>query len=487
MLNKCCISFLVFFFILNLPKAQSPGNPDAIFTIVQVKDKIPREKLLVNYIKNYFVDCPANKLAGKKTRLDEIINKADLENKQAFDDFTESSYQEALLHPTESEQAMIAAIQSAGKNHDDYLLYAFMNFLAYKQTEKGDVIGAVSSYRMAKKEAIKLADVNLQLRTDVNISDVFYKNSFYSQSLFYLGQAQAISATYWPDDLRIKNVIYYNKSENFFRMDMPDSLKVYNQKLKASKANTFKLYTYKNRTDYYLYLLHHDYSDAIKRMEAMQKDGGYKFDNQDLQNLADAYYNFGRPDSAKNIINRLLSSPSEANHPEIKYHLYDVLGKIAEEQGDYKAATANFKASLQQSEYNMNRLTQVDNISSLIKVDEVEGYYSQKNETYQKERIWLIIAVIFAIAIIVVITLLYRAIKLKRHFEKLLFAAKRQELSFINSHDVRKHLTNILGLMEVIKRSENKGKEYLQAEDHLFHSSCELDKAIKTISEKLDN
>src|SRR5258708_35359329 len=107
---------------------------------------------------------------------------------------------------------------------------------------------------MANKDAIKLNDTNLQMIIDLNISDVYYKNNFYSQSLFYLDQAQAIGARFWPDDQRVKNIIYYNKSENFFRMNLPDSLMVYNEKLKKSKANTFKLYTYKNTTDYYFYL-----------------------------------------------------------------------------------------------------------------------------------------------------------------------------------------------------------------------------------------
>ena len=134
--------------------------------------------------------------------------------------------------------------------------------MAYVQTEEGNVVGAVSSYRMAKKNAVKLNDTNLQMIIDINISDVYYKNDFYSLSLFYLNQAQAIGDKFWPDDLRVKNSIYYNKSEIFFRMNKVDSLAVYNEKLKKSKANTYKLYTYKNRTDCYLYLLRRNYKKA---------------------------------------------------------------------------------------------------------------------------------------------------------------------------------------------------------------------------------
>jgi signal transduction histidine kinase len=88
---------------------------------------------------------------------------------------------------------------------------------------------------------------------------------------------------------------------------------------------------------------------------------------------------------------------------------------------------------------------------------------------------------------VLVIAMFYRTIRQKRHYEKLLYTTQKEELSYINSHDVRKHLTNILGLIEVLRHGENKGKEYIHAENHLFHSARELDKAIKNISKKLDD
>jgi len=486
MLRKCCFYLLILCIVCNSAEALSTIN-SSFLNVLQVKDKTQKEKQLINYIRGYFSTAPLNDLYSSKNEIIELINKNKLESRDALAYFTESIYQGRLLHEEDSKVAMIKAIQFAEKSKDDYLLCSFLNFLAFKQTEEGNVIGAVSSYRMAKKEAIKLGDVNLQMIIDVNVSDVFYKNNFYSQSLFYLDQAQAIATRFWPDDRRIKNVIYYNKAENFFRMKMPDSLLVYNEALQNSSANTYKLYTYKKRTDYYLLLLHHDYNRAISAIHALQNDEPYKFDDRDLQNLSEAFYMNNQPDSAKRIINQLLLKPYTVNHPEIKYHLYDVLGKIAEKQNDYKSSSAYFKLSLQQSGEVMNRLTRVDNISSLIKVDEMEGYYSQKSETYEKERLWLIFAVILAILVILVIAMFYRTIKQKRHYEKLLFISQKRELSFLNSHDVRKHLTNILGLIEVIKDSKNKEQEYFEVEDHLFSSACELDKAIKNISEKLDN
>jgi hypothetical protein len=479
--------FLIFCIVFSSAQVRPAAKTDGLLDILQINEGALRENALVQYIKDKFVASSIKNLDATRIAIDECLYKNDAPNKTAFEYFVKSMYQRRLSHMDDSEAALIKAIQSSDKDNDSFLSYTFLNFLGYLQTEEGKVTAAVSTYRMAKKDAIKLNNTNLQMITDINISDVYCKNAFYDQSLLYLDQAQAIGSKYWPDDQRLKNVIYYNKSENFFRMNKPDSLQIYNQKLKVSKANTYKLYTYKNRTDYYLFLLHHNYKRAINLIHQMKSDEGYIFDDGDLQNLSDAYYKNGQPDSAEFIINQLLVKPSESNHPEIKYHLYDLLGQITQQRGDYMSATLDFKLALQQSKANMDRLTQVDNISALMKLDELEGYYSQKDELYARERMWLVFAIILALLVILIIAMFYRTIKQKRHYEKLLFTAKKEELAFINSHDVRKYLTNILGLIEVIRGSDNKRKQYLEAEDYLFKSAQDLDKAIKNISKKLDD
>ena len=74
----------------------------------------------------------------------------------------------------------------------------------------------------------------------------------------------------------------------------------------------------------------------------------------------------------------------------------------------------------------------------------------------------------------------------RQYYEKILFTTKKKELAFINSHEVRKHLSNILGIIEMIKHSEDPHTEYIQAEDHLLSAAESLDIAIKDISKKLD-
>jgi len=487
MLKTICTILLFFCFAFKSIASPSAIKTDTLSSILKIEDQTAREKKLNFYILRYFESLPKDSLSGAKMNITNALFKYNITNKQAYKYFIESICEKRVLHISNAKNAMVTAIDFAGKNTDHYLLYSFLCQLAFIQIDEGNSIGAISSYGLAKKETEKMDDFYLQEIVDINISDIYYRNGFYKQSLLYLDQAEALSAKYQADNQRVKNAIYFNKCESFFRMNKPDSLKKYNEIFRNSKIRTDNLYTFTNRTNYYLHLLQKDYKGAIALINVLQEDTSYRFDDNDKNNLADAYFNNGQLDSSKKIINQLLAEPLQINHPEIRFHLYEVLGKIADKKNDREQAAINFKMALQQSEINNNRLNQVSNLSSRITIADIESVYIQKGIAYQKERLWLILAVVIALLVLAIITMFYRSIKQKRHYEKLLFAAKKEELAFINSHEVRKHLTNILGIVDVIKHSEDKEKEYSQMEGHLFCSAENLDKAIKNISEKLDN
>jgi len=278
-----------------------------------------------------------------------------------------------------------------------------------------------------------------------------------------------------------------NTAETYFRMGNIDSLKKYNRILNATKTGTYRLYSYKKRTDYYVDLLRHDYPKAIDRMHQLRKDSLFQFDATDDQNLADAYFMAGQTDSAKAIIGRLLVSGAQNNHPEVKSHLYEVLGQIATDNHDDQEAAINFKTALGQAKEQIARLTRVDTISSQIKIDEMQGAFIRKAETYKRERVWMTFTIVVIVLTLIIGGLSYRNIKRKKYYEKLLFAAKKEELAFINSHEVRRHLSNIMGIVDAIKQSSDKHQEYLESEDHLLTAASNLDAAIKNIGAKLDD
>jgi len=487
MLTKICFPFLLLFLAFHLKAAPTLVKPDSLINILKLKNEDLKERKLINYLRNVWQENPANSLVGAKHELDKLMLTYKIQNKEAFDYFIESLYQSQLVNMKAAESILLKAIDVAQKADDDFLLYTFFTHLGFLQTYTGNTIDAVSSFRIAKKEAITLKDAYLEVLIDINLSDIYYRNNLYNQSLFYLTQALWLVNKHNISEQRLKNAIYNNKAENYFRMGNIDSLEKYNTMLHDAKRGTFRLYIYRKRTDYYLQLLRHNYSDAIKAVIALQKDTLYRYDTTDEQNLADAYYNAGKLDSAKNIINKLLADEAQNNHPEVKLHLYRILGQIAEQQKDYKQAGYNFKMAMQQSEDHIARLTKVGSVSSEIKIDEMQGAYLHKEEVYQRERQWLIFMVIIAVLTIVIVAVSYRGARQKRYYERILFATRREELAFINSHEVRRHLSNILGIVNMLKSSENKCEDYLEVEDYLLTAAEDLDQSIKNISEKLDS
>ena len=486
MLKKAFLSGLFFFFSFYACAQSLSVRTDSLLSILQLKEHPSQEKKLISHIKNYFGVIRIDSFITAKTRLHKYFQKYNIANSGAYEFYIESIFHNRLLRTDEAKADLFNAIEIAAKAPDHYLLYTFFSQLAFIQTYEGNAIEAISNFGTAQKEAIILDDPLLQVIIDINMSDIYYRYNFYSQSLYYISQARGIIITQHLVQPRLENIITYNLCENYFRMNAPDSLQKYNSELSSTPNKTYKLYTYIKRTDYYVYLLNHDYSNAISLIKSLPNDRMYKYDNLDWQNLADAYFDAGKPDSAKYIVNQLLLDKALTNHPEIKYHLYEILGQVAEQQNDPEQASANFKMAFQLSKDNINKLIQVGDISSRMKVGDMENAYMQQEEAYKHERQWLIFIIIVAVLIITVVAMSYRNAKQKRHYERLLFVAKKQEISFINSHEIRRHLSNILGIIEIMKKSDNKAKEYHETEEHLFYSAEKLDEAIKNISEKLD-
>jgi hypothetical protein len=489
MLKKLCIITAFIALITSTLHAQQISvNQDTLIDIItQKKDGLAQHKRLIRFIKSYFQSASANQTSGGLDTMKLLFNRYGLANNDAFNNFARSLYLNKHHDLKNAQVYMLRAIQLARKNDDTYLLYQFLSHLSFIQTDLGNFTGAVYSYRLAKKEALKLDDNYLQALLDVNISDLYYKSSLYSQSINYLNQAEMLLMSEKPAKrAQLTTIIFYNKSENYFRMKSYDSLRVYHDKLLSPNNKSYKIHTYRLRTAYYLSLLKQDYLSAIKQINALKTDKKYVPAELDNQQLADAYFKSGQLDSAKRVINGLITNITDDNHPEIKYHLYELLAQIAEKKGDVKLAGENYKRALKESQENILRITQVGNISSQMKIDETESSYVERTEAYKRERLWLIFIVIVAALIIIAIALIYRNVKQKRHYEKLLFAAKKEELAFINSHEVRKHLTNILGIMDILKNSENKTAEYKQVENYLYKSASLLDESIKNISEKLN-
>ncbi|WP_191176691.1 hypothetical protein [Mucilaginibacter rigui] len=501
MLKKPGIALLLIILFLQVVRVNARQTPavqssqhiidkDTLIAILSQKDGFLREKRLISFTKTCIQKSDSGKLLAVEDTLNNFFIKYNLSNKGIFTYFISSLTFTRKHDLKQAELYMTKAVQLAEKESQDYMAFQMLSHLGFIQTDKGDYIGAIYNYRLAtikiRKLKDKFKDNRREAALNINISDLFYKSGLYAQSLNYLDNAWGLLQKDTTGKQLLSSAILYNKSENFFRMNKIDSLKRYHALLVSPGNKNYKIFTYRQRTAYYITLLQHNYNLAIKQIKELQKNKDYAPNDLDEQHLADAYYMSGQLDSAKFIIEKILATATESHQPEAKFHLYETLARIAEKKGDYKTSSYNFMLALKNAQENNIRLTQVGSISSQIKIDETESSYLQKAEVYRRERLWLLFIVLIAALSIIVIALFYRNVKQKRHYEKLLYEAKKEELAFINSHEVRKHLTNILGMIDILKHSKNKLDDYIQLEEYLYQSASLLDDSIKNISEKLN-
>ena len=478
-----CCSFNLVYSYSHVQNNSYQVQKDSLKDYLKIKDQGERERKVTRFITVVFRNVPHSEIGAKKQAIIEAFSDFQFENKQSILLFLEGVYQEQLQKNSVAEKAYLAAINEVRKTNDHYLLYLYFSRLAFLQTDKGNLIDAVYSYGVAKDELRKIDDPYLEIPLNVNMSDAYYTSGLYIQSLSCLDEAQSINNTNKTGHRAIQSIINYNKAENFFKMHNYDSLKLYHDKLFGPNNEGYKLYTYQKRTGYYMQLLKSDYTGAIKLINELVKDSQYVKNNQEQQSLADAYFSNGQIDSAASRINALLAMPSLNNHSEIKYHLYEMLGQIAQQKNNYALAAYNFKLAIEQSRQNVNNHTQVGNLSSKIKIGEVQGIYYANLLRYQHERLILILAIVIAVLMVIVIAIFYRSNRQKRHYEKLLYAAQKHELAIMNSHEVRNHLSNILGLLDLMED----GNEFLKTKDYLQYSAEQLDKALKNVSQKLSD
>lgn len=480
------VAFIILCLNTTLHARDLRTSKDSLVKILQRKHDLSKDKDLISFLKDLAQTSSVTQLDSAKIIIYHFFDRYELKEKAAFTNFFESLVLNKSHNLLAAKVKMEQAVLVASRQDNAYLQYMFYSHLAFIETDLGNFTSAVYNYRAAKKEALELNDKYLHALLDVNISDLYYKASFYTQSLSYLDQAQELLRS--QDELHwvhLTTIINYNKCENYFRIGNYDSLKVYHDKLFDPRRKSYKIETYRQRTTYYLSMLKGDYALAVKQIKELKAHPKYITSEVDDQNLADAFYKTGQLDSAKVLATAQLVAHADDNHPEVSYHLYELLGQIAEKKGDLNTAISNYKMALKQSQQNNGRISQMGNVSSQMKVDEKESIYNAATDYFKKQRIWLIFFVVLAGFIIFAIALIYRNVKQKRRYEKLVFVAKKEELAFINSHEVRKHLTNILGIIDVLKNSENKLEDYKQVESYLLESADRLDKAIKNFSDKL--
>ncbi|MCC8407630.1 hypothetical protein LJ707_01720 [Mucilaginibacter sp. UR6-1] len=480
--------FLALFFCLALTRA-SAGIIDTAYVtrLLKGEERQANDGDLARYLNNYFIAAPLNDVATARTYIGPILKKYRKREGPAFEYFISGIIQKRLLHYDKAKKSFDNAIVIAEKTGNHYLLFSLHSNQAFIWASQGNSAEAMDNYRLAQKEATALNDINRHILLAINISDLYYKNNLFKQSLQYLDQAEAMNNAAKSKKFHHENFIYLNKAEIYFRLNNLDSLKKYHRLLFSPDRASTGIYEFRKRVSYLLTIAGGSYIKAIDEINTLKTDKKYPFWNEDLIYLADAYYKADMNDSAKVTINSILGSIGKNDNPFLKYHLHEILGQIDMKNADTISAAKNFAIALAEFQTHTDRMVQVANISSQMKIDQIAEDFIRKEEQYKRQRLMLIFAVVVFALLVGIIIMFYRNIKQKHYYEQLLYKAKHHELAFINSHEVRRHLSNILGLVGLLQDKGLTKAEADQITGNLDHSAQSLDSAIKNISEKLDN
>ena len=487
MIKVRLVCIFIFLCFGNTLAAHATLKNDSLVSILKNKDVALKKRNLILYLRFAFGDMPIKDLEQAKAQTRQILKSVHEPDSEGLILFIDGICQYREKKYSDAEATFLKAIQKADQNEDHYLLYACFTHMAFIQNEQGNEIEAISDYRAAKKEATIINDAYLQIVLDVNLSDIYYRNKMVGDALLYLNEAQSLIVSNQVKVKRMENSVNNNKAEVYYQLKNIDSLKKYNRLLHETTGGDAGLYTFQKRTDYYLDMLQKKYPEVISTIAALRIDTAYHFDPIDENCLADAYFQSGQLDSAKSVVQRLISSDRHKNHAELNLYLYKLLGDIENEKNNPKEALIAYKMALLQSITQLKQLINVGSVSSQISIDQVQNSYALRTEALKRERLWLIFTISVAVLLIIFGGLLYYNVHRKKYYEKLLFVSKKNEIAFINSHEVRRHSSNLMGIMQMINQGENKYENFVEAEQYLQSELTKLDNAIKNISNKLNS
>jgi len=472
---------LCFSLTVSICLAAKAVQPDSLSKILRINDADNRQKQLIGLCYSRYLE--SSRFDGTLVALKDSLAIFDIESSSALWHFAKALLCRRKFELDSAKNTLLKATALAQEDGNDYLLYNLHLNMAYVQTDRGDDIGAVHSYRMARKQAEGLNNAKYQVVADVGISDIYMHVQLYKQALTYLEQAEVYCRNN-PSDLESVGYVISNKAEVYFKLGRKDSLDFYISRFKAKGNKVYDAEGRLRRLQYFSFILNGKFSDAIRLIKKQLMLSGQYYKNVDSCYLAKCYYKQGHLDSAGHISAKLINNP-KLGSPQIKLQSYQLLAQIAEDKHNYQLAHNYGKMALAESEDYRNRMIQIADLSSEIRLEQLEASYQARTIIYKKERTILVFAILSSLLIILIIGLFYRSARQKRRYENLIYQAKTQELAFINSHEVRKHLANILGLCHLLTEVEPDTKQLEIYHQYLLDSALQMDESLKSIEERL--
>lgn len=433
------------------------------------------EQLITVYIRL----AKEEKLASNKEILLSEISKSNLKDKKSYTYEIEALYAKRLLKPEKARYYILKAMDEIPNEKHRFL--TLIKTLAFIDTDLENYMRAMEGYLIIQKQLQQTNDINKLVLNYTNIADLYIKSNLFEEAINVLDIAYKLAVQ--QENKHIPNILYENKAIGYFHLKNLDSLQHYASKI---THNASKDQLVDHRMKYMILLLKND-KEAISEIKALADSPQDTDKLNTYLHLAGAYLMFNETLKAKKLIFRLLYASDLKNLNYLRAKLFSLLGDAYLKEKQFSLSAQYYKKGTDLSTLNTLKMMKTGGILNLLKYDEIKKKYVMAQENLEVRQNYLFLFAAFAGMIILTFIFLYRSLKIKKKYDELMFNKLNSEISFINSHEIRKYLSNILGIVMVIKMSENRNETYFEFEDALFDSAENLDISIKSIAAKLND
>jgi hypothetical protein len=432
---------------------------------------------------NHIVLAATDSLAGQNTQLFvSMINASSLLNKKAIVFEIEATFAKRIMKLYQAKSYIRLALNE--KTIPMNQMERLFILLAYTETDLENYLAAIESYSMAEVLFQKRGNTMMMIRNYISIADLYIKSGIYNEAINSLNKARLESVNNKGFTLPV--IFYENMGTAYFNLKNLDSLKYYSNQISRLKYTDSSAAIPLKRLSYMQYLLEKN-PKAINQIKTIIDD---PLDGDKLTtslHLAQAYVEFNQYKNAKIQILKMLSAGDSQKSFYLSSKLYELMAIVQEKEGDFKSSSEYYKKSQDQLLLHVQKQLKSENVLAAFKYYDIKSKYSIAEENLKTRKSYFILLTIVAFMIIATMFLLYRSVKIRKRLNELTFSRLNNELSDMNSHNVRKYLCNILGIVTVIKTSDDRQATYLEFEDALLESAENLDVSIKAIAAKLND
>ncbi|RZK56638.1 MAG: hypothetical protein EOO87_04950 [Pedobacter sp.] len=475
-------TLIIVYILFSSPIRASENLAQKLQAVLKLPSNEAEERLhalTIQFIAHIAIDSVEN----NRKLLISNLSESNLANKDALIYEIEAYSSKSLLRLGDAKFFVKKAI--AEPNLPENLLLRLLKLLAYIETDLENYLAAVENYKII--EELLLRKDNNQQKLAINhmgLADVYLKTGLYKEAVSSLKMAIDIAQK--------RNLKAAEHTANkkmaivYFYLRKADSLQFYTKKAFNTASRIANDSVSYHRLNYMKLILEKNPS-AISEIRKVINDPK---DHDKLMSgfhLAQAYTEFNQLENAKKFILVMLETGDLKNLTFLSSQLYKLLSSIYVKENNYNAALIYYRKNVEQLTLYAEKQYKSDNILTILKYHEIKARYDKIEEEQKVKKNYFLLSLVIATMIIIFLFTLYRTVSIKKKYDKLAYDKLNDELSFINSHDVRKHLSNILGIITVVHSSENKLIAYGEMEQALIDSAENLDSSIRNIASKLDD